>query len=102
MEVKHYLIKCCPKSRQFFMRPSEQFASLEKLIKHYRAHRGHLVTKLRHTPPSTSAVASSGASTNTFGAKSLARSRSLLVSNAKDVDRFGYPVTKGMIKVIVF
>lgn len=32
------------------MRPAERFPSLDKLIKHYRSNRGHLITNLSTVP----------------------------------------------------
>lgn len=50
IEVKHYLIQQCPNSGYFYMRPNERFPSLDKLIKHYRSNRGHLITNLSTVP----------------------------------------------------
>ena len=46
----YYLIEQCPNSSYFYMRPAERFPSLDKLIKHYKANRSHLITNLSTVP----------------------------------------------------
>ena len=50
MDVKHYLIQQCSNSGYFYMRPADRFPSLDKLIKHYKSNRDHLITNLSTVP----------------------------------------------------